>query len=141
MVVSDNEVFEKKEKIKKAYAKAFNYLILVSALGYGAMIVLSYPVFLVWLGIKYAQVSLITIIIGIGNFVNLQTAIPFFFLAAMDRLQKALWSAIFVVACNFAFGLIGFYFGGFYGMISGFSLSLIVPSIWFVIVGRDEVLR
>lgn len=128
-----------KDKIVNAYNKAFKYLLIISFLGYGAMILLSYPVFLRWLGEKFAQVSLITIIIGIGNFVNLQTAIPFFFLSALDRLRSALVSAILVVACNFAFGIIGFYMFGFYGMISGFSLALILPSIWFVIVGRKEV--
>lgn len=137
IVVSRDD--EGQNKIVAAYNKAFKYLLLTSILGYGAMFVFSYPVFLLWLGKKYAQVSLITIIIGIGNFVNLQTAIPFFFLASLNRLQSALKSAIFVVACNFAFGLVGFYMFGFYGMIAGFSLALILPSIWFIFKGRAEV--
>jgi O-antigen/teichoic acid export membrane protein len=133
------ENMEQRIKVTKAYNKAFKYLLIVGVLGYGAMTVFSYPVFLVWLGRKFAQVSLITIIIGVGNFVNLQTAIPFYFLSAMNKLRLPLWSAILTLVCNFVFAFVGNYFFGFYGLISGFSLAMILPSIWFVWVGRKEV--
>jgi len=130
---------DKNMKIVKAYNKAFRYLLIISLFGYGAMILFSYPVFLVWLGKKYTQVCLITIIMGIGNFFNLQTAIPFFFLSAMNKLQKPMISAILVLISNFLFSFIGFHLFGFYGMISGFSLALILPAVWFVVLGRKEV--
>jgi O-antigen/teichoic acid export membrane protein len=127
-------------KVVKAYNKAFKYLLVVGTLGYGAMIIFSYPVFLIWLGKKFAQVSLITIIIGIGNFVNLQTAIPFYFLSAMNKLKLPLLSSILVLICNFVLGGIGYFLFDFYGLIGGFSLALILPSIWFIWVGKKEVL-
>lgn len=135
MVVSS----EDKVRMVNAYKKAFRYLLFTSIVVYGTMFLLSYPVFLIWLGKEYVQISLIAIIIGIGDFVNLQTASGFYFLASLNRLQSALLSAIFTLAGNFAFGAIGWYFFGFWGMIAGFSLALVISGAWFITVSHHEL--
>jgi O-antigen/teichoic acid export membrane protein len=125
---------------RNAFNKAFKYLLIISTLAYCGLFLLSYPVFLLWLGEKYVHVSLIVIIIGIGSYVNLQTAIGFYFLSALNRLQSAMMSAMLTIACNFALGLTFFYIWGFYGMLIGFALGQIFPSVWFIFVARKEAL-
>jgi O-antigen/teichoic acid export membrane protein len=132
---------EGKIRRRNAFNKAFKYLLIISTLAYCGLFILSYPVFLLWLGNKYVQVSLIAIIIGIGSYVNLQTAIGFYFLSALNRLQSAIMSAILTIVCNFALGLAGWFSFGFWGMLVGFALGQILPSLWFIWVSRQEVLH
>jgi O-antigen/teichoic acid export membrane protein len=126
---------------RNAFNKAFKYLLIMSTLAYCVLFILSYPVFLLWLGKNFVHISLIVLIIGFGNYVNLQTAIGFYFLSSLNRLQSAMMSAILTIACNFAFSLILFYAFGFYGMLIGFALGQIMPSLWFIWVSKKEALQ
>ncbi len=125
---------------KNAFNKAFKYLLIISTLAYCGLFILSYPVFLLWLGKKYIQVSLIAIVIGIGSYINLQTAIGFYFLSALNRLQSAMMSAVLTIVCNFAFSLAFYSLWGFWGMLVGFALGQVLPSLWFIWVSRQEIL-
>ncbi len=138
-IIVSSEAEHDGERRKKAFNKAFKYLLLLSGVAYCAMFLLSYPFIFFWLGEKYVQISLIVIIIGIGNWFNLQTAVGFYFLMALNRLHSAVKSAIFSLAGNFALGLLSWYFFGFYGMLAGFSLGLSLASIWFIFQARREV--
>lgn len=123
----------------RAYGKSRLYLFMVSAIAYSILFLCSYPVVYYWLGKEFTQVSLIIIIIGIGNFVNLQTAAGFFFLASKNDLQLPMVSAVLALVCNFAISALLFTQFGFWGLLVGFAAAQIVSSGWFIFAAEKRI--
>ena len=121
-------------RIRELHFRTHKYLALCGVPAVCFVVSIAHRFVELWIGPQMDLVAVPLSVLLVVNFVNLATGPGFLILAGMGDMRPGIQSAILGVAINVVLSLALIYKFGFAGAVLGTSVSLIIASIYFMVL-------
>lgn len=130
--VSELQAMNQTERIRLAFDRSTKFLAFISVPLFVFAAAFAHPIVRIWLGSSFSIAAYTMQILALGYLFNVLTGSISFFSQGIGNLGAQMWTSIIQAATNIVLSIVLVFRIGYYGVMIGTLISLIVGAVLFV---------